>query len=355
MQRVPGIPFSPGLARLGQWALRAIGPLVLVVLLLRVVDYEELRDVLGGMRLSWALAALAIVQLIIVLRSLRWIEIHRAFGLGTATFLYQLRLSYATSIAALVLPQILSPFSRLALLLQDGYPARRAAGGAAVEKIFEAVAYIAFGLYGSIFLASVFGGLVWWAGGLALVVGAVAAGAYLGRKQLTRLAAWLIGRVPGMTNGDEGDPSTVTLAAVSLNARVLVVLLAWSLLVALAQATLLFALSRSLGVDLSYPFMVAVWGIVALSMLLPISINGVGTREAILVIAFDAAEKSTDAAVALGLLVVVALAVGASPGVIEWLWRFVGGGRRVSGGQVAEAPPVGSAPPAAPSEGEAGR
>ncbi len=355
MQRTPGTPSSPGRARLGQWALRAIGPLVLVVLLWRVVDYAELRDVLGGIRPPWAWAALAVVQVIIVLRSLRWIEIHGAFGLARVSFPYHLRLSYATSIAALVLPQILSPFSRLALLLQDGFAARRAVGGAALEKIFEAVAYVAFGLYGSVFLASVFGGLVWWAGGLALIVVIVALGAYPGRKRLGPLAYSFIQRLPGMGDGDDGDPAAVGRDAVSLGARVLAVLLAWSLAVALAQATMLYFLSRSLDVGLSYPFMVAVWGIVALSMLLPISINGVGTREAILVIAFEAADKSTDAAVALGLLVVAALAVGASPGAVEWLWRFLAGGGRVPSGQGSESAPVGSARAAAPSEGESGR
>ena len=91
---------------------------------------------------------------------------------------------------------------------------------------------------------------------------------------------------------------------------------------------MVFVSTRSVGVGLSYPFMVAVWGIIALSLLLPLSVNGVGTREAVLVTAFNAVDESTDAAVAIGLLTLAVVAVGSSPGLIEWLRRFVTGSGR---------------------------
>lgn len=331
---------GPRTRRLGQWALRATGPVLLVILLWRVVDYEELGDIVGGMTLPWALAALGAVQLIILLRTFRWIEIHKAFGMPRAPFGYQLRLSYATSIATLVLPQVVSPFSRLVLLLQDKYEAKRAAAGSALEKLLELLAYVGFGVYGAIALATIFAGLVWWAVGLALAALVGGAGIYLGRGRLARIAAALIERAPGSGEGADGDRSEMAHEIVSLNPRVLGGLLGWSLAIALVQATMLFFLTRSLGIDLSYPFIVAVWGIIALSMLLPISVNGIGTREAILVVAFDAADKSTDAAVALGLLVLAVVAVGSTPGAIEWLRRAVTGSGRPASHGTASADPA---------------
>ncbi len=311
--------------RLAGWVLRATGPVILAVLLIRVVDYGELRDILEDIRVSWLVAALGAMQMIVLLRTLRWIDIHNALGLHPAGFVYQLRLSYATSMATVVLPQIVNPLSRLALLVQDGYQARRSLAGSALEKGLELAAYVAFGVYGSLVLASAFGGLVWWA----IAVGAAAAVAcglaYGQRARLAGLAAAVIERMPGLGETGQGREE-VAHELVALNRRVWARLGVWSLSIALTQATMLFFLTRSLGIDLSYPYIVAVWGVIAFSLLLPLTVNGLGTREAILVAAFSAADRSTDAAVAIGLLTLAVVAIGSSPGIIEWLRRFLVGG-----------------------------
>lgn len=344
---------GPAVRHFGRWALRAIGPVLLIILLWRVVDLAELRDIVGGIRIPWALAALAAVQLIIVLRTLRWVEIHEAFGLSKATFGYQLRLTYATNLATMVLPQILNPLSRLVLLLQDGYQARRALPGSILEKVLDLVAYVSFGVYGSIALVTIFGGIVWWAVGLALLALGAGAALYLGRSQLSDIAQALVERFPGSGEGAGQDRSEVAREIVSLNPQLLLRLFGWSLAICLTQATLLFFLARSLGVELSYQFMVAVWGVIALSFLLPISVNGIGTREAILVVAFDAADKSTDAAVALGLLVLAVVAIGSAPGAIEWLRRAATGtGRSYPTTEAQRVAAIGVPPAARPGNGE---
>ena len=330
--------------RAAQWTLRAAGPALLAVLLWRVVDYSELRDVLGGIRVTWAVAALAMVQLVIVLRTYRWIAIHNAFGLPKATFGYQLRLSYATSIATLVLPQIVNPFSRLILLVQDGYRTGRAAAGAVLEKLVELISYVGFGVYGTIALATIFAGLIWWAVGLALASLAAGIGWYAARARLRQLAGAVIERLAGGSGPGGAERARLVEDIFSLELPVLAALLGWSFAIAIAQATMLYFLARSLGIDLSYQFIVAVWGVIALSMLLPISVNGLGTREAILVVAFDAAGKSTDAAVALGLLVLAAVAIGSTPGIVEWLHRAVAGGRQAASLENSSGDPLSAEP-----------
>ena len=331
MERCFAVLTSRTFRRLAGWALRATGPVVLAVLLIRVVDYGELRDILGDLRVAWLLAALGAMQLIILLRTLRWIELHRAFGLPPAGFIYQLRLAYATSMATVVLPQIINPLSRFALLVQDGYRAKRALAGSALEKALELAAYVAFGLYGSIVLASSFGGLVWWAIAVAVAAVAGSAALFAQRHRLSSIATMLIERMPGLGDRADAGREEVAQEIVALDRAVWLRLAAWSFAIAMTQATMLFLLTRSLGVDLSYPYMVAVWGVIAFSFLLPLTVNGIGTREVILVAAFSAADRSTDAAVAIGLLTLAVVAVGSSPGIVEWLRRFlVGGARQVT-------------------------
>ena len=137
--------------------------------------------------------------------------------------------------------------------------------------------------------------------------------------------------MPGLGERADAGREEVAQEIVSLRRDVWLRLAAWSLAIAMTQATMLFLLTRSLGVDLSYPFIVAVWGVIALSFLLPLTVNGIGTREVILVAAFSAADRSTDAAVAIGLLTLAIVAVGSSPGIVEWLRRFlIGGARQVT-------------------------
>ena len=333
MERCFAVLTSRTSRHLAGWALRATGPAVLAVLLIRVVDYGELRDLLGDLRVEWLMAALGAMQLIILLRTLRWMELHRAFGLPPAGFIYQLRLAYATSVATVVLPQIINPLTRFALLVQDGYRAKRALAGSALEKALELVAYVAFGLYGSIILASSFGGLLWWAIAVAVATAAGSAALFAQRHRLASIATTLIGRMPGLGERLGDDREEVAQEIVSLHRDVWLRLAAWSLAIAMTQATMLFLLTRSLGVDLSYPYIVAVWGVIAFSLLLPLTVNGIGTREAILVVAFSAADRSTDAAVAIGLLTLAIVAVGSSPGIVEWLRRFLIGGARQGTGE----------------------
>ncbi len=327
MDRLFQLMGNPGARRAAAWALRATGPLVLAFLLIRVVNYGELGGLLGDIRYAWMIAAIGAMQLIILLRTLRWMELHKTFGLKQASFGYQLRLSYATGIATLVLPQIVNPLSRLVLLLQDGYRTGRSVAASVLEKLLDFASYLAFGVVGAIALASTFGGLVWWAVGLGLAAVLGVLVLYAVRARLGELAKAVVQRLPG-TAGEATEEGDTAEEIMSLNQTVAARLLLWSLAISMTQATMVFFITRSVGVDLSYPFMVAVWGIIALSLLLPLSVNGVGTREAVLVTAFNAVDESTDAAVAIGLLTLAVVAVGSSPGLIEWLRRFATGSGR---------------------------
>lgn len=310
-----------------RWVLVAVGPLVLAFLLIRVVDVRELGRVLQEIRYSWALAALALMQLVIFISAIRWAQLHKAFSLRPASMGYHIRITYATSLATLALPQVLSPFSRFVLLLQDGYPVRRAGAGAALEKGLEVATYLTLGLFGSVYLGFAFGGVFWWVAAIAFALILGAAVLYLGRSRLSRVGELLVTKLSGV---GATDAAHISGEITAMRPLVLLRLYGWSILIALVQATMVYLLVRSLGVGLSYPFLVATWGIVALSGLLPLSVSGIGTREAILVVAFDAVGHSPDVAVALGLLVMAVVFIGSLPGALEWLRRLFVAGRGVS-------------------------
>jgi uncharacterized membrane protein YbhN (UPF0104 family) len=76
----------------------------------------------------------------------------------------------------------------------------------------------------------------------------------------------------------------------------------WSLLVQMGGSVAVAFIARALGVTLPLAVWFAVVPLVALAMVLPLSINGVGVREGGLALLLKPAGVSTDAAVAIGLL-----------------------------------------------------
>ena len=85
-------------------------------------------------------------------------------------------------------------------------------------------------------------------------------------------------------------------------ARQLAGILGVALLAALSTVTVLFLSSRALDMQIHYVVLMAAWAAVALTNLLPISINGLGPREGILAAAVAGAGFNSEGGVALGLL-----------------------------------------------------
>ncbi len=93
------------------------------------------------------------------------------------------------------------------------------------------------------------------------------------------------------------------------------------LLIAFLDAALAVVAAVALGIDASWVFIAMAWSVVALVIMLPISVGGLGPREGMFVVLFAAAGKPEEEALALGLLMfALSLAVRA-PGVIAWITR----------------------------------
>jgi hypothetical protein len=76
----------------------------------------------------------------------------------------------------------------------------------------------------------------------------------------------------------------------------------WSMLVQMGGSVAVALIARALGVSLPLSVWFAVVPLVALAMVVPVSINGVGVREGGLALMLKPAGVPTDAAVAIGLL-----------------------------------------------------
>ncbi len=311
---------SSQIARTRRWgraSLRLIGPAIFVLLIAFVVDVGALVGIIRDSDPLLFVAGVLLIQVGIVLRGVRWMWLHRICGLDPGRLLYQLRLSFAAGFAAQLVPSPASPFSRLVLLTQDGHAPGRALAALVLEKIADVAMFVLFGIFGAVYLSAVSAARLGEAVAALFVAGMAV---WLARRPLRALGYRIVARIRSRIGAATLAELGATLRATSPSRLGAVV--AISIVIALIQAAVTVVMARALGITASAGFIVAVWGIVALTVLVPFSINGIGMREGVYVAALATVGVSRDRAFALSLLVLAAAFVGATPGAIEWLVRL---------------------------------
>jgi len=294
-------------ARRPQWRAilqHAIGPVVLLVILYGV-DFQELRGAFGRASGGSVLLAAALMLPPVLLRALRW------------------RLLLGPIAAGAGLGRLLAVYAH-AIFVGSVTPLGATRGEALASVLIER-------LYDVVLLAGV-GGVGLWALALSDDVTLLALGVAAGLAVLGLWAAWQITYAEGMAGLrsafvqrlPEGLRMRVTgvagefrsaLGALSPSAiwgAALLTAPAWALTY-LAN----YLVATSLGLDVGYLDMAAISAICSLVALLPISVMGAGTRDAVLIVVLTRYGGSPAEAVALSTLMLAltlwtALACGVS-------------------------------------------
>lgn len=97
------------------------------------------------------------------------------------------------------------------------------------------------------------------------------------------------------------------------------IIIALSICIYLLMSLALYVLAIALGIKLSFGFTVACLALIGIANILPITVNGLGTRDAILLFALPLAGFSKEAAIALGFTAFLWSAAFKCSGVIFWL------------------------------------
>jgi uncharacterized protein (TIRG00374 family) len=308
-------------ARRPQWKTtlqHAIGPLVLL-LILYSIDYQELRGALGRASSSSLLLAAALMLPPVVLRALRWRLLlgPTAAGAGFGRLLA----IYAHAIfVGSVTPGRLGEFVKVVHVTRLGASRGEALMSVLTDRLYDVV-----------FLAGV-GAAGLWALALSDDVTLLGLSAAAGLVALGLWAAWHIAyatRMAGVRSAIlerlperlrvrvMGVAGELRSALQTLSPRVI-----WSAALLTASAWALaylanYLVARSLGLDVSYLDMAAISAICSLVALLPISVLGAGTRDAVLIVILARYGGTPAEAVALSTLMLAltlwtALACGVS-------------------------------------------
>ncbi|MPZ24170.1 MAG: flippase-like domain-containing protein [Dehalococcoidia bacterium] len=306
--------------------LKLVGLSLLLVFAFVGVDYGETFRTIGDASWSLVLASFLLLNLALLLRAYRWRVLAIASGLIYRSSYDYYAVFYASWLANFILPQGVSSAARLAMISEGG---GRSLGRGLAAVIIERLADVAAaGILGLVFMAwvirngqgtvfAVVVGLIC-GGVLLLLAGAVVArrlGSRIGLR--ATIERYALGRRV-MAILDE-----TFIAFSEMERRPLILMTGLSVLTAFILATALYVAALALDIHVPFALMVAAWAVVNLSVMLPISIQGLGPREGILIVALVGSGEAQEAGVALGLLWFVLLSASRLPGIVAWFHRPV--------------------------------
>jgi uncharacterized membrane protein YbhN (UPF0104 family) len=302
-----------------QWPLRALG-FVLFGAVLSTLDVMGILHTLGRATPGPFFLAVVLMAPYLIAKAWRWWVLIRGFGMAVP-FEEAVRL-YAVGLAAGYLtPGQTGDTVKAVYLKAMGHSLTRGLASVILDRLFDLAVVGGLGLWG-IFLYGAFApGQV---GAVALFAVVVLCGigvfalpgwqAPLGRA-IRRLVP------PSIAGGH--DVSRLVEAMV-LRPGTLVTALVITLVSFVVTYTRLWLLFVALHIDLDLTYVIASTSLAGLAALLPISVGGIGTRDATLVILFAMTGHSREEAVALSTLILALNALTWPVGFIAWLWRPLG-------------------------------
>ena len=268
---------------LRRWALRSVGPALFVALWL-VSDISQVQDLLGRTRTLLMLAAAGINVLIILVKSWRWREIMKvqsiAYGYANAARAFTI----ACALAAWT-PGRIGDFSKAVSVSRDcGVSFGKAASSVIADRLLDLLAVTLVAAVGAFLLGPVAGTVTWCLVALAAVIVWVlfrwttTVGRTRARSALDRVGLARAGREMGEALAGLEEmvrPSWGRMSATVVPATILGTLLAF------LQGYLVAA---GLGLTVSFVRLSAALGAASIASLLPLSVSGIGLREATLML-----------------------------------------------------------------------
>ncbi len=308
------------------WALRLLGLLVFPALF--IFNRDLLGDAANAVRDAtpgYLVAATVLMLVASVVRAARWRILAEAAGVRYGRFIDYLSIYYAGLFLGAAVPQIAASFAPVVLMREDGHSWKRSTVSILFDRLIETAAILIVALVAALYLLPEHTRL-------SLVVLAVSVGG-LGALIVAPFVAM---RAPDLVarfaRGPLAKLETAASMVTSPEAREVyagmrasaVTIAALSALVVALQISVVVLLAEAIGVRASVVLLAAAAAMVVLVVMLPVSIAGLGSREAVLVLLFSAAGEPKDQAVALGVLLFAVGMVARLPGALGWLRRSRG-------------------------------
>ena len=300
---------------------RFIGIAVLLCILSRI-DIARVAADLSRTRIPLFLLALCVLVPVIFLKAVRWNALLRfqriSLGMGDAFLIY-----WAGVFLGSVTPGRLGDFAKIAYVARLGHSLGRSIFSAVFDRLSDLFFFVALACLSGAWMARArVRGLAVLSGALVALLAAVLLRAR-GKAFLSRVRAALSRPLPGAgaARGIRMTGLDFLREVGTMDAGIIVRVAALSLAGMTCILAHYWMLAESLGIRLSPAQLTAAVTLSSVASLIPVSILGVGTRDAVLILIFARFGYARESALAFSFLIVLAALAEGVAGFFCWMRR----------------------------------
>ena len=302
-----------------KWIFRSIG-LILFVIILSRLNLTEIVALLSNINPFYLAAALLLFIPLLVTKAMRWRLLMNAqnitYSLKDSTIMY----AAALYIGALT-PGRIGDFIKVLYLKEDGYPFGKSFATVLLDRLFDLTSFLLLGYAGMLFFITLFERTI-------TILSCILAGTFslivffLYKKDLSiRILEYISThfilekyRENAKTGFLDLHDTFKTLKTNQLIIATFMTFFGWVI-----YFLTMYLLAFSIGIDISFLYLATCVSISAVITLIPISISGIGTRDATLIILFSYVGLSKESAIAFSMMILIMFAFNGSIGLIAWL------------------------------------
>ncbi|MCF8052201.1 MAG: flippase-like domain-containing protein [Desulfobacterales bacterium] len=300
---------------------KLLGPALFIVILFTVVDLSRLAEIGKSLRLQMVVLAVLLFFPLMLTQTLRWWLVCRQLRIFV-TFSALFEIYYISWFLGSLPLSGASAASKALYLKSEGIALDRSAASVVIDKVLDLFGIMGFALFGLMFLPhryleNLLSGWLYIAVGTIFFLAALKTP--LVKKAWDRALRFFVRRfgqiapnLASVVSDFRQDTGTGTIIA-----HLLLILG-----IGLLRGMILYVLALSLGLNVSFLLMVACRSLVGIVNIVPVSISGLGTRDAVLLLILPLWGITSEAAVALGFLAFLWTVFTKLTGVVFWIKRY---------------------------------
>ena len=301
--------------------LKLCGPFFFIFLVLRVVDPKASAAAIISIKPIFALTGFFVFILVNGAIAFRWWIICQRLRMAV-TYTKVFQIYYISWFLTLIPLAAISPIAKLAYFKDEGKPASSTTVSITLDKLFDILGLMLFSLFGIVYFpGSLFKDLHLWIYFAGIAIGALILIVFYG--SLWEIFTKLLRQYSSKKLQKIGQNLQAELSNFwsDFDAKFFSILLGISIVVGLLRSLVLYLLALSLNIHVSFGLIVACRALFGIINVIPISLSGLGTREAILLPALSLSGISKEFALALGFVAFLLTLCSKFSGILFWFQR----------------------------------
>ena len=301
-----------------KWIFRSIG-LILFVIILSKLNLTEIIALLSNINPFYFILANLLFIPLLITKAMRWQLLMKAqdidYSLKDSTIMYAAAIYFGG-----ITPGNIGDFIKVFYLKGDGYPFGKSFASVLSDRLFDLISLLLLGYVGMLLFIAFFGRAV-------IILSCIFAGMLLSiiffiyKKDFSRVIQEYIYfhlipekyREHAKTGFSDLYKGIKTLTANQIVLATFLTVFAWVI-----YFVMMYLFALSINIDIPFLYLATCVSISAVITLIPISISGIGTRDATLIILFSYLGLSKESAIAFSMLILLMYAVNGFIGLVAW-------------------------------------